>query len=163
VEAFSRTERDLVILRGGERAIRPVYPWDAKPACGASFVYDSRLGHRPVGAALFEKIKRYLFRANQLYLHMDCDRIDEDIFDEILLRRQTDPELLEHVRGCEGCSERFSRHQKFIRDLSAALAQAMPLEDDDDFAAGEAPAAHTATSFESGQDWLARPGSAGDS
>ena len=28
---------------------------------------------------------------------MECERIDDEVFDEIILRRATDPELLGHV------------------------------------------------------------------
>jgi hypothetical protein len=61
---------------------------------------------------------------------MYCNLIDDDVFDEIILGRATDPDILSHVATCDDCSERLADHRRFIADLQAILAQATPLDNE---------------------------------
>jgi hypothetical protein len=63
--------------------------------------------------------------------------IDDDVFDEIILRRASDPDLLSHVATCDDCSTRFVEHRRFIQDLREILAQAKPPDDDEEYSRGE--------------------------
>jgi len=52
---------------------------------------------------------------------MNCDRIDDDRLDEVVMGRAKDPDLIAHLATCLLCSRRLADHHAFVEDLRHAL------------------------------------------
>jgi hypothetical protein len=54
---------------------------------------------------------------------MDCNQIDENMLDEVVMGRSRDAELITHFGTCLRCSRRLVDHHAWVEDLQRALEE----------------------------------------
>lgn len=55
---------------------------------------------------------------------VDCDQIDGEMLDDVVMGRSTDSDLIAHIGSCPQCSVRFADQHAWADDLRTALGRA---------------------------------------